>query len=89
VLQIDSKYFDKNGQPQCPKCEREGHDQCAGCHKAFAAEEANVKALDKRWHTQCFFCAGCGKKFAQATSVEDRKFREKNGRPYCEQCFSK
>lgn len=75
-LKLDEKYFDKNGQPQCPKCERDGQDECAGCHKvrfvcggvyarararsrvraqAFANEEASVKALEKRWHTQ--WCA--------------------------------
>jgi hypothetical protein len=33
ALKLDSKYFDKNGQPQCAKCEREGKEECAGCKK--------------------------------------------------------
>jgi len=84
-----SKYFDKNGEPQCAKCERDGKDNCAGCKKAFGNEEASVKALDQRWHTECFFCAGCGSKFALAKSPEGKKFREKSGRPYCLDCYGK
>lgn len=82
-LKDEPRYFDKAGQPQCPKCEREGQDNCGTCGKAFKSDESTLKAMGKVHHPACFMCTKCHKKLA-----EELKFREKNGKPYCEACSS-
>ena len=57
-LKNEPKYFDKGGQPQCPKCERGGESSCAGCNKDFGNEDATVQALvTKKLERKILFCS--------------------------------
>lgn len=40
-----------------------------------------MRALDKTWHPEHFFCTLCGKKFGP------EGFHEKDGKAYCRECY--
>ena len=52
---------------------------CGGCSKPLSGR--CFKALDKRWHVECFQCGRC----AQPLSTS---FVEFNERPYCQACYT-
>ena len=53
---------------------------CAKCAKPFAAGSI-LNALDKRWHPECFVCAGCKHQLA------NQSFHCKDEVPYCVNCW--
>nr|XP_006811983.1 PREDICTED: paxillin-like isoform X2 [Saccoglossus kowalevskii] len=69
-------FFERDGQPFCDK---DYHNlfspRCAYCHGPIL--EKCVTALDKTWHPEHFFCAQCGRHFA------DEGFHEKDGKAFC------
>ena len=53
-------------------------ETCAKCRKDL--DGVVVTAMDKKWHKECFACAGCGK------SLQGQQFHKKDGAPYCIPC---
>ncbi|CDI98160.1 Four and a half LIM domains protein 3 [Echinococcus multilocularis] len=53
---------------------------CAKCAKPFSAGSI-LNALDKRWHPECFVCAGCKHQLA------NQSFHCKDEVPYCVNCW--
>ena len=52
---------------------------CGICRKPVGME--GCTAFGKVYHKECFKCCGCKKRI-------DGKFFERNGKPYCEKCYS-
>ncbi|XP_077995612.1 paxillin-like [Glandiceps talaboti] len=73
-------FFERDGQPFCDK---DYHNlfspRCAYCHGPIL--EKCVTALDKTWHPEHFFCAQCGRHFA------DEGFHEKDGKAFCREDY--
>ncbi len=53
---------------------------CGRCGKKIVG--SYVTAMGKNFHPECFTCYGCGKSFGKSG------YYEKNGRPYCEDCYA-
>ncbi|KAM3173511.1 hypothetical protein ACTXT7_012370 [Hymenolepis weldensis] len=53
---------------------------CAKCAKPFTAGSI-LNALEKRWHPECFVCAGCKRQLA------NQSFHCKDEVPYCVNCW--
>nr|VZI42746.1 unnamed protein product [Spirometra erinaceieuropaei] len=53
---------------------------CAKCAKGFVSGSI-LNALDKRWHPECFLCAGCQNQLA------NQSFHCKDEVPYCVNCW--
>ncbi|VDL94175.1 unnamed protein product [Schistocephalus solidus] len=53
---------------------------CAKCAKGFVSGSI-LNALDKRWHPECFLCAGCQNQLA------NQSFHCKDEVPYCINCW--
>jgi len=54
--------------------------ECGGCGEKIVSGHVS-KALDKRWHQDCFRCGGCGEKITGS-------FLTKSGKPYCKPCYN-
>jgi len=53
---------------------------CGGCEERIK-DGSVVKALNRRWHPECFKCGGCGKGISGS-------FLTKEGMPYCKPCYN-
>ncbi|KAJ5075340.1 four and a half lim domains protein [Anaeramoeba ignava] len=71
-----------DGFPYHPECYSRKYGKfCAGCNKEI--EGKFIVALGKDWHHGCFRCTKCGASFG------DEGFLEKDGKPYCVDCYPK
>jgi len=46
----------------CQKCKEDSTEKCEGCGKSIVSGKM-VKEFDKHWHSECFTCVRCKKKF--------------------------
>ncbi|ORX47904.1 LIM-domain-containing protein [Piromyces finnis] len=60
-----------------------GKNRCGYCNEEIFGD-LYIKALDKVWHPNHFFCSYCGCKFS-----EEQPFFEIDGKPYCEEDYSR
>jgi len=51
---------------------------CTECGQKLSGKV--IKALDKKWHKQCWVCRGC-------KSELEPDFNQSDGYPYCEKCY--
>ncbi|KAJ6577186.1 hypothetical protein B0H19DRAFT_549089 [Mycena capillaripes] len=71
------------GHPYCEACHvRLRLPKCKKCKRSIRDGDEAVEALGGKWCWACFCCAGCDKPF------EDPSFFERDGKPWCEPCFS-
>ncbi|KAF8206547.1 hypothetical protein K438DRAFT_1756540 [Mycena galopus ATCC 62051] len=71
------------GHPYCEACHvRLRLPKCKRCKRSIRDGDEAVEALGGKWCWGCFTCAGCDKPF------EDPSFFEREGKPWCEPCFS-
>ncbi|KAJ7052549.1 hypothetical protein C8F01DRAFT_570585 [Mycena amicta] len=71
------------GYPYCEACHvRLRLPKCKKCKRSIRDHDQAVEALGGKWCWACFCCAGCDKPF------ETPAFFERNGKPWCEPCFS-
>ncbi|KAJ7931401.1 hypothetical protein B0H13DRAFT_2651321 [Mycena leptocephala] len=71
------------GHPYCEACHvRLRLPKCKRCKRSIRDGDEAVEALGGKWCWGCFCCAGCEKPF------EDPSFFEREGKPWCEPCFS-
>ncbi|KAJ6607377.1 hypothetical protein B0H10DRAFT_2439623 [Mycena sp. CBHHK59/15] len=71
------------GHPHCEACHvRLRLPKCKKCKRSIRDGDEAVEALGGKWCWACFCCAGCEKPF------EDPSFFERDGKPWCEPCFS-
>jgi len=74
-------FYEQEGQPQCERCFYSHFCmQCVGCGLPITTQVIN--ALNANWHPSCFVCTNCLSPFP------DGQFFEKDGRPFCNSCFS-
>jgi paxillin len=75
-----SNFYEQDEKPHCEKCYQELFcARCAHCDEPIL--DRCVTALNKKWHVHHFICTQCLGPFEGGT------FFEKEGRPYCENCF--
>ncbi|KPM04587.1 Paxillin-like protein [Sarcoptes scabiei] len=75
-------FYEKNGLPYCEKDYFNlFHPKCYGCTKPI--QGTPLRAMGHDWHPECFNCDKCH------VPLSPDNFYEKNGRPYCENCFHK
>lgn len=83
----DKKILELSGNIYCGNCfDQEcdlGRNLCGYCNKEISGD-AYIKALDRVWHPNHFFCSHCGCKFDC-----DQPFYEYDGKPYCEEDYSR
>ncbi|KAM3178500.1 hypothetical protein ACTXT7_002448 [Hymenolepis weldensis] len=53
-------------------------ERCSKCFKDITGQV--VLALGKKWHNECFACAGCN------TPLQGKQFFQKDGSNYCIEC---
>lgn len=53
---------------------------CSKCNKPIT-HGSIIRAMQRRWHEECFVCARCGAGFP------DDVFNSRGGRPYCDSCW--
>ncbi|KAK7033051.1 flap endonuclease 1 [Favolaschia claudopus] len=71
------------GHPYCEACHvRLRLPKCKKCKRSIRDADEAVEALGGKWCWGCFTCAGCDKPF------DDPSFFERDGKPWCEPCFS-
>ncbi|KAJ7158868.1 hypothetical protein C8R46DRAFT_907501, partial [Mycena filopes] len=71
------------GHPYCEACHvRLRLPKCKKCKRSIRDGDEAVEALGGKFCWGCFCCAGCEKPF------EDPSFFERDGKPWCEPCFS-
>ncbi|KAL6306345.1 hypothetical protein BKA93DRAFT_698785, partial [Sparassis latifolia] len=71
------------GHPYCASCHvRLRNPKCKRCRRPIRDGARAVEALGAKWCWECFVCAGCERPF------EDPAFFQREGRPFCEHCFS-
>ncbi|KAH9939542.1 hypothetical protein B0H21DRAFT_34755 [Amylocystis lapponica] len=71
------------GHPYCESCHvRLRNPKCKRCKRAIRDGARAVEALGGKWCWECFLCASCGNPF------EDPSFFQRDGKPFCESCFS-
>ncbi|KAJ6513346.1 hypothetical protein C8R45DRAFT_963349 [Mycena sanguinolenta] len=71
------------GHPYCEACHvRLRLPKCKKCKRSIRDGDQAVEALGGKWCWGCFTCAGCDQPF------EDPSFFEREGKPWCEPCFS-
>lgn len=84
-----STYYEKGGKPFCekdyfgPKASGSG-GQCARCGQALSGDVVEVNGVN--WHSQCFVCYGCNRKF-MGKSMKQCLFIDSS--PYCDACGRK
>jgi paxillin len=73
-------FYEYNGTPYC---EKDYHElfapRCAYCNGPIL--DRCMKALDKTWHPEHFFCTLCGKHFG------NEGFHSKDSKAYCRECY--
>jgi len=75
-----STYYESNGRPYCEKDYHELYaPRCAYCNGPIL--DRVMRALDKTWHPEHFFCTLCGKHFGP------EGFHEKDGKAFCRECY--
>lgn len=75
-----SNFYEQDGIPHCEPCYQELFcSRCAHCDEPITGR--CVTALNRKWHVDHFICTQCLGPFQGGT------FFEKDGRPYCENCF--
>lgn len=75
------KFVVEHGQPYHGECLSEALNlRCASCGELILGNY--TEAMAKVWHPEHFVCTHCKSQF------QDRKFIEKDGKPYCDQCNS-
>lgn len=72
------KIYTYQDSPICEGCYSKLVSICCSCSKQITGQV--IRALDKKWHQDCFVCQSC------RASLQDKCFN-KNGMPYCENCF--
>ncbi|RPD75525.1 hypothetical protein L226DRAFT_570544 [Lentinus tigrinus ALCF2SS1-7] len=71
------------GHPYCEACHvRLRMPKCKKCKKSIRDGMQAVEALGGKWCWECFTCASCDKPF------ENPAFFQRDGKPFCERCFS-
>ncbi|KAL7277332.1 hypothetical protein ACG7TL_009190 [Trametes sanguinea] len=71
------------GHPYCEACHvRLRMPKCKKCKKSIRHGMQAVEALGGKWCWECFTCANCDKPF------EVPAFFQRDGKPFCEHCFS-
>ena len=78
-VKLTGKIYQVNGEPTCDGCFNKQISLCEKCNQPISGQ--SLRALNKKWHLDCFQCGQCSVNIAKAT------FMEKNGTPYCETCF--
>jgi len=74
-----TSYYDYNGKPYCAVHYGEvASVKCSKCNLVISADQANIKALGKDWHADCFSCMKCN------TPLLKAKFYDIRGMPHCE-----
>jgi hypothetical protein len=75
-----SNFYEQDGVPNCERCYQELFcSRCAHCDEPITGK--CITALNRKWHSDHFICGQCLGPFPGGT------FFEKEGRPYCENCF--
>ncbi|XP_027202989.2 uncharacterized protein LOC113796898 isoform X2 [Dermatophagoides pteronyssinus] len=75
-------FLEKNGRPYCPNCfDKLFLPKCFSCSKPI--QGTPLRAMGHDWHPECFNCDKC------RVPLSPDNFLEKNGRPYCPNCFDK
>jgi len=75
-----SNFYEQDGVPNCEKCYQELFcSRCAHCDEPITGK--CITALNRKWHADHFICGQCLGPFPGGS------FFEKEGRPYCENCF--
>jgi hypothetical protein len=79
----DSSFYVRDSQPVCEACNLAARlaaaDRCSACGEPILT--AQLTALGRPWHAQCFACAGCKTVFPPSAS-----FFTDNEKPYCKSC---
>ncbi|EMD35535.1 hypothetical protein CERSUDRAFT_75110 [Gelatoporia subvermispora B] len=71
------------GHPYCEACHvRLRLPKCKRCKRPIRDGARAVEALGGKWCWECFVCASCEQPF------ENPAFFEREGKPFCEHCFS-
>lgn len=71
------------GHPYCEACHvRLRLPKCKKCKKPIREGTRAVEAMGGKWCWECFTCASCDQPF------DDPAFFERDGKPFCESCFS-
>ncbi|PIL23473.1 hypothetical protein GSI_14784 [Ganoderma sinense ZZ0214-1] len=71
------------GHPYCETCHvRLRMPKCKKCKKSIRDGMQAVEALGGKWCWECFTCASCDRPF------ENPAFFQREGKPFCEHCFS-
>jgi hypothetical protein len=79
---VSTTFFDHGGKPFCEEhFNLQIGSKCALCGKSITGKHVN--ALERKWHTQCFFCTFC------KNSLAGQQFAEEKGKPYCKDCHKK
>nr|ALS04659.1 paxillin-like isoform X4 [Pseudodiaptomus poplesia] len=74
--------YSKDGVLYCEDDYRKRYvPKCAKCDQHVTSD--CVRAMDRTWHPEHFQCYGCLTQFTQNMS-----YREKDGKPYCEHCYT-
>eukprot|EP00731_Ephydatia_muelleri_P032074 Em0023g581a len=77
---IDGQFHDYDDDLMCSKCYvGKVSRRCAACTKPIVGKA--IQHGLSAYHPDCFKCAGCGCCFDGGSKV-----KEKEGRPYCQQC---
>ncbi|PAA92773.1 hypothetical protein BOX15_Mlig012898g1 [Macrostomum lignano] len=75
-------FYEVSNSPYCEPCyQLEFSPKCAQCDGAIL--DRCLTALGRRWHPEHFFCQMCTAPFSETSG-----FHEKDGRPYCLDCYS-
>ena len=73
---LTDEVYDLQGHVYCLEHYEEiNNSKCGYCDEIIT--ESYITALEKKWHTEHFFCNHCG------TQFEDGQFMENEGKPYC------
>jgi hypothetical protein len=76
----EKRFGEHENRPYHAQCYHERFSpRCAGCGQPITG--TCTTALGKTWHPEHFVCAHCRRPFAGG------RFRERDGRPYCERDF--
>jgi hypothetical protein len=66
-----SKFFEKNGRPQCRNCKSKKGPKCSGCGKEVVEQDHVVYFGLHFCQKSCMKCSGCKKVVEEGSYCED------------------